>query len=115
MKAPYANVGLATLMDQGFSANLEDKITLYDNFSRFVDINNEVSQRYKNLPIKICGVTIFLFCLEGIIDIKLSFKDYHLKKNDIFIVQSGQLGEFNGNEQDVKFCLISYTIISVIL
>ena len=106
MKAPYANVGLATLMDQGFSANLEDKITLYDNFSRFVDINNEVSQRYKNLPIKICGVTIFLFCLEGIIDIKLSFKDYHLKKNDIFIVQSGQLGEFNGMSNDVKFCLI---------
>lgn len=106
MKTSYVNVGLASLVTQGFSANLEGKITLYDNSNTMIDINNDVSQNYKNMPIKICGITIFLFCTQGSIDVKLSFKDYRLKKNDIFIVQSGQLGEFYNMSQDVKFFIM---------
>ncbi len=103
MKTPYFNMGLATLMDQGYTAKLENKITIYDNFNQFVDINNEVSQTFRDMPIKMDGVTIFMFCLEGTIDVQLSFKDYTLQKNDIFIVQSGQLGQYHSMSGDVKF------------
>lgn len=102
-KTPYVNLGLSTLVKQGFRASLEGKITLHDNIERHIPLDDDVAMRFRDFPIKIQGVTIFMFCLQGSIDIKLSFQNYRLKKNDIFIVQSGQLGEFNGMSKGVQF------------
>lgn len=102
-KTPYINLGLPTLVKQGYRVSLEGKITLHDNIGRHIPLDDDVAMRFRDFPIKIQGVTIFMFCLQGTIDIKLSFQNYRLKKNDIFIVQSGQLGEFNGMSKDVQF------------
>jgi len=102
-KIPYINVGLETLTEQRYRATIEGKITLHDNIGRHIPLDDDIARRYRDFPIKVQGVTVFLFCLEGTIDLKLSFQEYHLGKNDIFIVQSGQLGEFNGMSHDVQF------------
>ncbi len=106
MKKAYTKMDYPTLKAQGELATLADKVTLHDNINQFVDVRNEVSTRYLHMPLRIEGVTILLFCLRGTIDIKLSFKEYRLGPNDIFIVQSGQLGEFNGMSDDVQFFII---------
>lgn len=106
MKKAYTRVDYPTLQAQGEIATLQDKITLHDNINQFVDVREEVTKRYFHIPMRIEGVTILLFCLRGTIDIKLSFKEYQLGANDIFIVESGQLGEFNGMSEDVQFFII---------
>ncbi|MCC8114503.1 MAG: helix-turn-helix domain-containing protein, partial [Bacteroidales bacterium] len=44
--------------------------------------------------------------LERILKFTEVLKDYTMHKNDIFIVQSGQLGEFHGMSDDVQFFII---------
>ena len=106
MKKAYQNVGLLTLTGEGQTASLEGKITLHDNFYQKVSLDDDHSRRFRGFPIKVNGITIFMFCLNGTINVKLAFKEYQLRKNDIFIVQNGQLGEFNGMSPDAKFFFI---------
>ena len=106
MKEAYQNVGLTTLTIEGNVASLDGKITLQDNFNQHIDLGSADSQRFRNRTVKVNGITIFLFCIEGTIDVRLAFKDYQLKKNDIFIVQNGQIGDFGGMSPDAKFFII---------
>lgn len=105
-KEAYQNIGLLTLTLEGNVASLDGKITLQDNFNQHIDLSSKESQRYRNRPVKVNGITIFLFCLGGTIDVKLSFKSYQLHQNDIFIVQNGQIGDFGGMSDDAKFFII---------
>ena len=52
---------------------------------------------------------IILFCQEGSIDLRLSLKKYHMTKNDILINTPGQIGEFNGMNEDVRFAVIAFS------
>lgn len=105
-KNPYIDANLKMITEEGFYASLEGKITLHDNFNQYVDLNGESARRMSNFPIKVQGMTVLLFCMKGTIRVKLAFNEYELHRDDIFIIQSGQLGEFHEMLDDTKFFIL---------
>lgn len=106
MKVPYIKNNLSRLSDEGYSARLPGKLIINDNIHRKIDLFDAASKRYKDFPNKLEGVTTILICLGGTIRVQLEFKNYELHQGDIFMVRSGQVGEFNGMSKDVKFILL---------
>ena len=65
-KTPYVNLGLSTLVKQGFRASLEGKITLHDNIERHIPLDDDVAMRFRDFPIKIQGLPSLCFaCKEA--------------------------------------------------
>lgn len=106
MKIPYIKNNLSILSDEGYSAKLAGKLIINDNINRNIDVGSAASQRFKGFPCKMEGVTVILFCLGGTIKVQLEFKSYIMHRGDIFMVRSGQVGEYNDMSSDVRFMLL---------
>lgn len=81
---------------------MADNFLSQDNTS---DFKNYVSSPY---PFKI-QFTMTLFCLEGIMRVRLNLTEYNLRKNDILIVESGAIGECLEVSHDCKIGIIAFS------
>lgn len=103
MDSHFVDIGLGSLDVTVLVAQLGNKLLLNDNLERNIDFHSEQSQRTKDIPMKVNGMSIFMFCLEGTISIKVNFHEYVLERGSVIIIQNGSLGEFHGMSDDVRF------------
>lgn len=106
MKTSYHRHSLFDMGNMLFTAKLEDKVVINDNIHQVIDWDGEMAQKFIGVPTRIEDFTVFELYLEGTINISSNFRDYTLKKNDIFISRVGDIGRFYGMSRDAKFILI---------
>lgn len=107
MKYPYDNMNMQMMLDQGTVAALGDKILLNDNIDHYIDLNAPDNRKYLGTSNKLSSFTVIQFCLAGTMDQKLNLQRYHLCKNDVMIVRSGQIGELSELTADAKLIVIA--------
>ena len=106
MSTSYQRHSLFDMGNQTYTAMLEDKVIINDNIYQTIDFESEESKRLLGVPSRVEDFTVFEFYLEGAGNITSNFQEYTLRKNDIFIARSGDVGSFEGMSKDVKFILV---------
>ena len=106
MGTSYQRHSLFDMGNEGYTAMLEDKVIINDNIYQTIDFESEQSRKLLGVPTRVEDFTVFQLYLGGEADITSNFMKYTLRKNDIFIARSGDVGSFEGMSPDVKFILI---------
>jgi AraC-like DNA-binding protein len=84
MSAEIRKIGFQLIKDNIENDDLEDIFLLFDNFSEGIKVQELMS--VTDYPIRLNGITIIGFCMEGHIKFNLGLRNRMMSKNQLYIL-----------------------------
>lgn len=106
--APFKELHLLMLPYTGRTLVYGDELVLTDNIGMCFDtepVSDFVSSSY---PFKLT-FTLVMFCLRGVMRVRLNLKEYTLAENDVLIVLPGSIGECLEVGADTELIVIGFS------